>query len=178
MPLRDRSGQSCQPFWHGVRGRSGRSLFKTRWSLSGPLSPSSPYPPLLLSLPFWGIPECNTQVYPSPWCVPGRLRVAGNTCFRPFFFLFSFPSLSLSRSLSLSLSLSLSFSLSLFFFFLSPSSFFLGVPGCVRHSWEPFSSSLGVSLDACVVDGNTFFSFPFFFFFLLFSPCPSLLSGP
>ena len=25
MPLRDRSGQSSQPFWHGVRGRSGRS---------------------------------------------------------------------------------------------------------------------------------------------------------
>ena len=24
MPLRDRSGQSCQPFWHGVLGRSGR----------------------------------------------------------------------------------------------------------------------------------------------------------
>ena len=35
-------------------------------------------------------------------------------------------------------------------------------------------SSLGVSLDACVVAGNTFFSFPFFFFFLLFSPYPSL----
>ena len=34
----------------------------------------------------------------------------------------------------------------------------LGVPGCFRHSWEPFFS-LGVSLDACVVAGNTFFSF-------------------
>ena len=25
MPLRDRSGLSSQPFWHGVGGRSGRS---------------------------------------------------------------------------------------------------------------------------------------------------------
>ena len=25
MPLGDHSGQSSQPFWHGVRGRSGRS---------------------------------------------------------------------------------------------------------------------------------------------------------
>ena len=31
-----------------------------------------------------------------------------------------------------------------------------------------------MSLGACVVAGNTFFSFPFFFFFLLFSPYPSL----
>ena len=35
MPLRDRSGLS-QPFWHGVRGRSGRSLFKVHWNLSRP----------------------------------------------------------------------------------------------------------------------------------------------
>ena len=48
----------------------------------------------------------------------------------------------------------------------------------------PFLSPLlvWVSLDAFViagvVAGNTFFSFPFFFFFLLFSPYPSLLSGP
>ena len=48
----------------------------------------------------------------------------------------------------------------------------LGVPGCFRHSWEPFFS-LGVSLGACVVAGNAFFSFPFFFFFLLFSPYPT-----
>ena len=33
--LRDRSGLS-QPFWHGVRGRSGRSLFKVHWNLSRP----------------------------------------------------------------------------------------------------------------------------------------------
>ena len=75
---------------------------------------------------FGGIPECNTQVHPSPWWVPGRLLVAS---------LFPVPS-------------------------------YLGVPGCFRHSWEPFSSSPGVSLDACVVAGNTFFSFPFLFFFL------------
>ena len=36
MPLRDRSGLSSQPFWHGVRGRSGRSLFKVHWNLSPP----------------------------------------------------------------------------------------------------------------------------------------------
>ena len=36
MPLRGRSGQSCQPCWHGVRGRSGRSLFKVHWNLSPP----------------------------------------------------------------------------------------------------------------------------------------------
>ena len=64
----------------------------------------SPLPPPALR----SFPECNTQVYPSPWCVPGRLRVAGTS----------------------------------------------------------------VSLDACVVAGNTFFSFPFFFFFLPFSPYP------
>ena len=50
------------------------------------------------------------------------------------------------------LSLSLSFLLS---FLSSPSS--LGVPGCFRHSWEPFL--FGVSLDACAVAGNTFASF-------------------
>ena len=26
-PLGDRNGQSCQPFWHGVRGHTGRSIF-------------------------------------------------------------------------------------------------------------------------------------------------------
>ena len=31
-PLGDRSDQSNQPFWHGVRGRSGRSLSKAHWS--------------------------------------------------------------------------------------------------------------------------------------------------
>ena len=36
MPLRDRSGQSSQPYWHGVRGRSDRSLFKVHWNLSQP----------------------------------------------------------------------------------------------------------------------------------------------
>ena len=34
MPIRDHSGQSSQPYWHGVRGRSGRSLFKVHWNLS------------------------------------------------------------------------------------------------------------------------------------------------
>ena len=88
----------------------------------------------------------------SHWCVPGRLFVAGNTC--PFSFFFP-------------LSLSLSFFLS---FFLSslhlPSS--LGVPGCFRHSWEPFL--FGVSLDACVIAGSTFASSFLSFSFL---PPPS-----
>ena len=76
---------------------------------------------------FWGVPECNTQVHPSPWCVPGRLFVAGNTCLLP----------SLSSSFLLSLSLSLSFSL--FFSFLS----------------LPFLLA-SVSLDAFVIVGNPF----------------------
>ena len=42
--------------------------------------------------------------------------------------------------------------------------------GCFRHSWEPFSSFLGVSLDACVLAGNIVV----FFVFSLFSPYPSL----
>ena len=50
MPLRDRSGLSSQPFWHGERGRSSRRLFKTRWSLSGPLL--LPFSPFLLFLLF------------------------------------------------------------------------------------------------------------------------------
>ena len=53
------------------------------------------------------------------------------------------------------------FPLSLFSFLPFPPSC-LGVPGCFRHSWEPFFP-LGVSLDACVVAGNTFFSLPFLF---------------
>ena len=64
--------------------------------------------------------------------------------------------------------LSTSFSFLLFPFFPLPSC--LGVPGCFRHSWEPLSSFLGVSLDACVVAGNTVV----FSFFSLFSPYPSL----
>ena len=96
---------------------------------------------------FWGVPEWNTQ------CVPGRLFVAGNTC--PFFLL-------LFHSLSLSLSLFLS-SLHL------PTS--VGVPGCFRHSWEPFL--FGVSLDACVVAGSTFASSFVSFSFL--PPPPSFL---
>ena len=68
-----------------------------------------------------------------------------------------------------------SFSFSrLFSFFSFPFLSCLGVPGCFRHSWEPFSSSLGVSLNACVVAGNTVFSILFLFFFPLFSPYPSL----
>ena len=107
-----------------------------------------------------------------------------------FSFIFSiFLSFFLSLSLSLSFFLSLSLSLCLSFFLSFLPSFFLsfsfsflslpsclGVPGCFRHSWEPFSSllfsSLGVSLDACVVAGNTFFSFPFFFSSLLSLPLP------
>ena len=121
----------------------------------------------------FGVPECSTQVNPSPWCVPARLFVAGNTCSLPF--LSSSLSLSLfPLSLPLSLSLSFSFSFSLFSLSCFPLPSYLGVPGCFRHSWEPFSSSPGVSLDACAVAGNTFFSFPFFFFFPLLSPYPSL----
>ena len=48
----------------------------------------------------------------------------------------------------------------------------LGVPGCFRHSWEPVSFSLGVSLDACVVAGNTFVFFCSFLSFLLSLPLP------
>ena len=65
----------------------------------------------------------------------------------------------------------LSLSLSCFSFFPSPSISCLGVPGCFRHSWEPFSSSLGVSLDACVVAGNIVVSF-------FFSSFPSSLPTP
>ena len=36
MLLGDHSGQSSHPFWHGVRGRSGRSMFKVQWNLSPP----------------------------------------------------------------------------------------------------------------------------------------------
>ena len=35
MPIRDQSGQSCQPFWHGVRGRS-RRFFWVHWDPSPP----------------------------------------------------------------------------------------------------------------------------------------------
>ena len=65
----------------------------------------------------------------------------------------------LSSSFSFPLSLSLSLSLSLFSHSFPFPSSCLGVLGCFRHSWEPFSS-LGVSLDACVVARNTFLSFP------------------
>ena len=90
-------------------------------------------PPPLSFLPFpspsssfWGVPECNAQVHPSPWCVPGRSLVAGNTCALPSFLFLPF---------SLSLCLSVSLSLSSFF---SPFLLSGGVPGCSRHSWEPF----------------------------------------
>ena len=43
----------------------------------------------------------------------------------------------------------------------------MGVPGCFRHSWEPFL--FGVSLDACVVAGSTLVSS-----FLSFSFLPPL----
>ena len=112
--------------------------------------PSSPFPPLPSFFAFWGFPEWNTQDHPSlslvcPW------TFVRNWEHLPFSFLFS-PSLSLSLSLFLS-------SLPL------PSS--LGVPGCFRHSWEPFL--FGVSLDACVVAGSTF---AFFFLFFSFLPPP------
>ena len=79
-PLGDRSGLSSQPFWHGVRGRSGRSMFKVQWNLSGPRLPS-PYPPPLPSLPF-GV-FLNVRCFRHSWepfsslliswCVLGRL---------------------------------------------------------------------------------------------------------
>ena len=104
----------------------------------GELSPPSP-PSLPLSLfAFWGFPECNTQDLPflslvCPWTI---VRSWEHLPFSPLPFS---PSLFLSFSSFLS----------------SPSS--LGVPGCFRHSWEPFL--FGVSLDACVVAGSTFVSF-------------------
>ena len=98
--------------------------------LAPPPPPSLPFLSLLSGVFLYGILRITTFLLR---CVPGRLFVAGNTF------------------LSL-LSLSLSFLLS---FLSSPSS--LGVPGCFRHSWEPFL--FGVSLDACVVAGSTFVSF-------------------
>ena len=118
--------------------------------------PSSPFPSLPSFFAFWGFPEWNTQGHPSlslvcPWAFVRSWEHL------PFSFLFS-PSLSVSLSLFLS-------SLHL------PSS--LGVPGCFRHSWEPFL--FGVSLDACVVAGRTFASF-FLFFSFLPPPPPSPLA--
>ena len=110
---------------------------------------------------FWGVPGCNTHVHPD------ACFVAGNTCPCPLPF---FPPLPLSFFLSC---FSFSLSLALFLFLCLPFLSCLGVPGCSRHSWEPFSSSLGVSLDACVLAGITVVSF-LFFFFPLFSPYPSL----
>ena len=103
--IRDQSSQ---------QGHAGATTWSPRPKLVqgsiksvGTLTPFLPLPSLSF-FAFWGVPECNTQVHPSPWCVPGELLVAGNTCPLPFL---------------LSLSLSLSFSLS------APSpSFLLGCP--------------------------------------------------
>ena len=144
-------------------------------------SPSFPFSPSCL-----GVPGCFRRSWESFFPLGVSLDacvVAGNTFFSfPLFFgvflnaMLRFPPFSLVCPWTLvrsweHLSSSSLFPLSLFSFFPFPPSC-LGVPGCFRHSWEPFFS-LGVSLDACVVAGNTFFSFPFFFFFLLFSPYPS-----
>ena len=89
-------------------------------------------------------------------------------------FFLSFPlSFFLSVCLSFFLSFCFSLSLSLFIFLFFPLPSCLGVPGHFRHSWKPFSSSLGVSLDACVVAGNTFVSFLFLFFSSLLSSLPT-----
>ena len=78
MPLRDRSGQSSQPHWHGVRGRSGRSLFKVCRELSPtPLPLPSPFLSLLSGV---FLNEILRITIFFLWCVPGRLFVAGNTC--------------------------------------------------------------------------------------------------
>ena len=103
----------------------------------GALTPFLPPTLPLFLFGVFGVRECNTQVHAPPWCVPGRLLVAGNTCPRPWytplpFLLFLFP-------LSLFLSLSLSLSLFLSLFFLFPFFPFLLV-------W--------VSLDAFVIAGN------------------------
>ena len=70
----------------------------------------------------------HSGAHPSPWCVPGRLFVAGNTCLLP----------SLSSNFLLGLSLSLS--LSLFFSFLSFPFLLAWVSWCVLgrlcRSWE------------------------------------------
>ena len=121
------------------------------------LSPP-PSPSLSLSFfAFWVFLNGILRIIPFfLWCVPGRLFVAGNTC------LFLFSPLPFSPSLFLS-------------FFLS---FLSSVPGCFCHSWEPFSSLPLVLW--CVLGRmrRSWEHLPFFSFLFLFSPYPSLLSGP
>ena len=158
---------SRQPLGTPLRGRSDQSLSRfigTRRDLR-PLPPLSL--PSFLSLPF-GV-FLNTQVHPSPWCVPGRLFRSWEHL-SPFLFL---PPLS-SFSFPLSLSLSLSF----FFSFFPPLSF---LPGC---PWM-LLSLLGTLLffSWCVL-GRLCRSWEHrrflfcFSFFSLFSPSPpSLVRG-
>ena len=103
-----------------------------------------PYPSPLPSLPFGLFPNATLRCTPLSLVCPWAL-VRSWEHLPSSFSLLQFPSWSLSLSLFLSSSLS----------FLSPS-FLLG--------------SLGVSLDACVVAGNTVV----FSFFSPFSPHPSL----
>ena len=71
MPLRDRSGQSSQPYWHGAqRPKFVQGSLECVENLAPLLPPSLP----LFLFAFWGFPECNTQDLPSlslvcPWTI-------------------------------------------------------------------------------------------------------------
>ena len=150
MPLRDRSGQRWQP-----SGKpyvvAATKVCSRLIGVCGELNPpSSPFPSPPFFPCFQGFPECNTQDLPFPSLV----------C--PWTIVRSWEHLPFSP---LPFSPSLSF---LLVFLSSPSS--LGVPGCFRHSWEPFL--LVCPLDACAVAGNTFASFSPSFSFLLPFPLP------
>ena len=156
MPLRDRSGQRWQPSgkpYVVVATKACSRFYGTCWSLSFPPSP----PSLPLSFfAFWGFPECNTQDHPSlSWVCPWTIvRSWEHLPFSP---------LPLSPSLFLSFSFPSSFWVSLDAFVIAgnPFPFLLWcVPGRLCRSWEhlpPLS---------------------FLLFLFLFSPYPSLLSGP
>ena len=160
MPLRDRSGQRWQPLGkpYVVAATEVCSRF---FGTCRELSPVPPPPP---SLPlsffaFWGFPEWNTQDLPSlslvcPWTI---VRSWEHLPFSP---------LPLSPSLFLSFSLSSLYplpwvSLDAFVIAGNPFPLFLWcVPGRVCRSWEHL---LPLS---------------FLLFLSLFSPYPSLPSGP
>ena len=81
MPLRDRSGQSSQPFRQRLNVVRATEASLRFIGTCGELNPpSSPFPPPFLSL-LSGV-FLNEILRISPfllWCVPGRLFVAGNT---------------------------------------------------------------------------------------------------
>ena len=153
MPLRDRSGQRWPPAGmpHVVAATEVCSRFI---GTCRELGPPLPLPSSFLSLLYGVFLNAILRITPFfLWCVPGRLFVAGSTC------LFLFSPLPFSPSLFLSFSLSS----------LHPLPW---VSLDIRHGWEPFL--FGVSLDACVVAGNTCFLLSL----LLFSssPPPSFLA--